>query len=87
MVEVDPVRDEWWRLLRRAAVDGEDLEVEDTAWVMDQVMSGAADPLPLSNLLVGGASVEGFDLVEVGKMFTRITEAHTRRMAALGLAS
>jgi hypothetical protein len=41
----------------------------------------------LSNLLVGGAEVQGFDLVEVGKMFNRITEAHTRRMAALGLAS
>ncbi|GAA1198999.1 hypothetical protein F4556_002630 [Kitasatospora gansuensis] len=41
----------------------------------------------LSNLLVGGADLQGFDLVEVGKMFNRITEAHTRRMAALGLAS
>jgi len=41
----------------------------------------------LSNLLIGGVEVRGFDLVEVGKMFNRITEAHTKRMAALGLAS
>ncbi|MBV9026023.1 MAG: tRNA 2-methylthio-N6-isopentenyl adenosine(37) hydroxylase MiaE-like protein [Streptomycetaceae bacterium] len=40
----------------------------------------------LSTMLVGGVA-EGFDLAEVGRMFNRITEAHTRRMAALGLAA
>ncbi|MEV7182161.1 ferritin-like fold-containing protein [Kitasatospora sp. NPDC093679] len=54
---------------------------------LSQAQRVVAERDALSNLLVGGSGVEGFDLVEVGKMFTRITEAHTRRMAALGLAS
>jgi hypothetical protein len=54
---------------------------------LSQAQRVVAERDALSNLLVGGARVQGFDLVEVGKMFTRITEAHTRRMAALGLAS
>jgi hypothetical protein len=37
-------------------------------------------------MLVGGVA-DGFDLAEVGRMFSRITEAHTKRMAALGLAA
>ncbi|MFI9327338.1 ferritin-like fold-containing protein [Kitasatospora sp. NPDC052868] len=53
---------------------------------LSQAQRVVAERDALSNLLVGG-SVQGFDLVEVGKMFNRITEAHTRRMAALGLAS
>ncbi|MCX4660265.1 ferritin-like domain-containing protein [Streptomyces uncialis] len=40
----------------------------------------------LSTMLVGGGA-DGFDLAEVGRMFSRITEAHTKRMAALGLAA
>jgi hypothetical protein len=40
----------------------------------------------LSTMLVGGVA-DGFDLAEVGRMFSRITEAHTKRMAALGLAA
>jgi hypothetical protein len=40
----------------------------------------------LSTMLVGGVA-EGFDLAEVGRMFSRITDAHTKRMAALGLAA
>ncbi|WP_371479667.1 ferritin-like fold-containing protein [Kitasatospora sp. NBC_00315] len=54
---------------------------------LSQAQRVVAERDALSNLLVGGAQVKGFDLVEVGKMFNRITEAHTRRMAALGLAS
>ncbi|MFI5532823.1 ferritin-like fold-containing protein [Kitasatospora sp. NPDC051853] len=54
---------------------------------LSQAQRVVAERDALSNLLVGGAEVQGFDLVEVGKMFNRITEAHTRRMAALGLAS
>ncbi|MCD0485646.1 ferritin-like fold-containing protein [Streptacidiphilus sp. ASG 303] len=54
---------------------------------LSQAQRVVADRDALSNLLIGGAEVRGFDLVEVGKMFNRITEAHTKRMAALGLAS
>ncbi|MER7843726.1 ferritin-like fold-containing protein [Kitasatospora sp. NPDC096077] len=54
---------------------------------LSQAQRVVAERDALSNLLVGGVQVQGFDLVEVGKMFNRITEAHTRRMAALGLAS
>ncbi|ARF78824.1 ferritin-like fold-containing protein [Kitasatospora aureofaciens] len=54
---------------------------------LSQAQRVVAERDALSNLLVGGVHVKGFDLVEVGKMFNRITEAHTRRMAALGLAS
>lgn len=54
---------------------------------LSQAQRVVAERDALSNLLVGGAQVQGFDLVEVGKMFTRITEAHTKRMAVLGLAS
>ncbi|MER5827700.1 hypothetical protein ABT086_37040, partial [Streptomyces mirabilis] len=45
-----------------------------------------ADRDALSTMLVGGVA-DGFDLAEVGRMFSRITEAHTKRMAALGLAA
>ncbi|MFI6844720.1 ferritin-like domain-containing protein [Kitasatospora sp. NBC_00085] len=54
---------------------------------LSQAQRVVAERDALSNLLVGGMHVQGFDLVEVGKMFNRITEAHTKRMAALGLAS
>ncbi|WP_037573108.1 ferritin-like fold-containing protein [Phaeacidiphilus oryzae] len=54
---------------------------------LSQAQRVVADRDALSNMLIGGAEVQGFDLVEVGKMFNRITEAHTKRMAALGLAS
>ncbi|MGA5700880.1 ferritin-like fold-containing protein [Peterkaempfera bronchialis] len=54
---------------------------------LSQAQRVVAERDALSNLLIGGAEVRGFDLVEVGKMFNRITEAHTKRMAALGLAS
>lgn len=54
---------------------------------LSQAQRVVAERDALSNLLVGGAAVKGFDLVEVGKMFNRITETHTKRMAALGLAS
>jgi hypothetical protein len=54
---------------------------------LSQAQRVVAERDALSNLLIGGVEVRGFDLVEVGKMFNRITEAHTKRMAALGLAS
>ncbi|NGN70288.1 tRNA 2-methylthio-N6-isopentenyl adenosine(37) hydroxylase MiaE-like protein [Streptomyces sp. A7024] len=53
---------------------------------LSQAQRVVADRDALSMMLVGGVA-EGFDLAEVGKMFSRITEAHTKRMAALGLAA
>ena len=42
----------------------------------------------LAHLLVGdGFEEPGVDLAEIGRMFNRMTENHTRRMAALGLAA
>lgn len=51
-----------------------------------QAQRVVADRDALSTMLVGGVS-DGFDLAEIGRMFSRITEAHTRRMAALGLSA
>ncbi|MFI7244204.1 ferritin-like fold-containing protein [Streptomyces qinglanensis] len=53
---------------------------------LSQAQRVVADRDALSTMLVGGLA-DGFDLAEVGKMFSRITEAHTKRMAALGLAA
>lgn len=53
---------------------------------LSQAQRVVADRDALSTMLVGGVA-DGFDLAEVGRMFTRITEAHTKRMAALGLAA
>lgn len=53
---------------------------------LSQSQRVVADRDALSMMLVGGVA-DGFDLAEVGRMFSRITEAHTKRMAALGLAA
>lgn len=53
---------------------------------LSQAQRVVADRDALSTMLVGGLA-DGFDLAEVGRMFSRITEAHTKRMAALGLAA
>jgi hypothetical protein len=53
---------------------------------LSQAQRVVADRDALSTMLVGGVE-GGFDLAEVGRMFSRITEAHTKRMAALGLAA
>jgi hypothetical protein len=53
---------------------------------LSQAQRVVAERDALSTMLVGGVAT-GFDLAEVGRMFTRITEAHTKRMAALGLAA
>lgn len=53
---------------------------------LSQAQRVVAERDALSMMLVGGVA-EGFDLAEVGRMFSRITEAHTKRMAALGLAA
>jgi hypothetical protein len=52
-----------------------------------QAQRVAADRDALSGLLAGGVDRPGLDLASIGRMFTRITERHTERMAELGLAS
>jgi hypothetical protein len=54
---------------------------------LSQAQRVAAERDGLTLLLVGGAGRPGVDLAEIGRMFTRLTEAHTQRMAALGLAA
>lgn len=54
---------------------------------LSQAQRVAAERDALTALLVGGVDRPGVDLLELGRMFTRITEAHARRMASLGLAS
>jgi hypothetical protein len=39
----------------------------------------------LASLLVGGDNRRGADLAEMGRMFARLTDEHTRRMGRLGL--
>lgn len=41
----------------------------------------------LTAVLAGGVETPGLDLTAISRMFTRITEAHTERMARLGLAA
>jgi rubrerythrin len=41
----------------------------------------------LSSLLVGAPGRAGADLVELGRMFVRLTDEHTRRMERLGLSA
>ncbi len=53
---------------------------------LSQAQRVVADRDALSTMLVGGVA-DGFDLAEVGRMFSRITEVHTKRMAALGLSA
>jgi hypothetical protein len=62
--------------------------------MLSQAQRVAAERDNLANLLVGGITGEdgyeglaGFDLAEVGRIFAQLTEAHTRRMQALGLAA
>ena len=52
---------------------------------LSQAQRVAAERDALAALLVGGGDRPGADLAEVGRMFARLTENHTRRMAALGL--
>jgi hypothetical protein len=54
---------------------------------LSQAQRVAAERDALSELLVGGVDRPGADLAEVGRMFARLTENHTRRMATLGLTS
>ena len=52
-----------------------------------QAQTLVAERDALSAVLVGGVDSPGLDLTAISRMFTRITEAHTERMARLGLAA
>jgi hypothetical protein len=52
---------------------------------LSQAQRIAADRDPLAALLAGSVDRPGLDLAAIGRMFTRLTEAHTARMTALGL--
>lgn len=54
---------------------------------LSQAQRVAAERDALASLLVGGVDRPGTDLAEIGRMFARLTEQHTRRMHALGLGS
>jgi len=60
---------------------------------LSQAQRVVATNEPLAQLLVGEASRDrpdlrgGVDLAEIGRMFARMTENHSRRMASLGLAA
>jgi len=77
-IEADP------RVAGRLALWGRRLMGE----ALSQAQRVAAERDALAALLAGsGGRGGGMDLVELGRMFTRITEQHTKRMAALGLAA
>ena len=54
---------------------------------LSQAQRVAADRDALSALLVGGVDLPGADLAEIGRMLARLTDNHSARMAALGLAA
>jgi tRNA-(MS[2]IO[6]A)-hydroxylase (MiaE)-like len=54
---------------------------------LSQAQRVAADRDALSALLSGGVDRPGMDLAAIGRLFTRLTENHAKRMESLGLAS
>jgi hypothetical protein len=54
---------------------------------LSQAQMVVAERDALSTVLVGGIDRPGMDLAAIGRMFTRITEAHAARMETLGLAA
>ena len=54
---------------------------------LSQAQRVAAERDALAALLVGGVDFRGADLAEVGRMFARLTDNHTERLAALGLSA
>lgn len=53
---------------------------------LSQAQRVATERDSLAAMLTGGIDHPGLDLAEIGRMFTRLTEAHTKRMGRLGLA-
>jgi hypothetical protein len=76
-IEQDP------RVAGRLALWGRRLVGE----ALSQAQRVAADRDALADLLVSGDGRGGADLLEIGRMFSRLTEAHTARMARLGLTA
>ncbi len=76
-IEADP------RISGRLALWGRRLVGE----AISQAQRVAAERDALASLIVGGIDRPGMGLAELGAMFTRLTEAHTRRMQTLGLQS
>jgi len=76
-IEADP------RVAGRLALWGRRLVGE----ALSQGQRVAAEREPLAALLVGGVDRPGADLAEIGRMFARLTEAHTQRMTRLGLSA
>jgi hypothetical protein len=54
---------------------------------LSQAQRVAVERDALASLLVGGTRRPGADLAEIGRMFARLTDEHTRRMTLLGLAA
>jgi hypothetical protein len=52
---------------------------------LSQAQRVAADRDALTALLTGGVDRPGLDLAALGRLFSRLTENHTRRMESLGL--
>lgn len=76
-IEADP------RIGGRLALWGRRLMGE----ALSQAQRVAAERDALATLLAGGVDVPGLDLAAIGRLFTRLTENHIRRMERLGLAS
>jgi hypothetical protein len=74
-IEEDP------RVAGRLALWGRRLMGE----ALTQAQRVAADRDALTALLAGGVDRPGLDLAAIGRLFTRLTENHTERMANLGL--
>lgn len=81
---IDAIRgaiDEDHRVAGRLALWGRRLMGE----ALSQAQMVVAERDALSAVLVGGVDHPGMDLAGIGRMFTRLTEAHTARMDRLGL--
>ena len=76
-IEQDP------RVAGRLALWGRRLMGE----ALSQAQRVAAERDSLAALLAGGVDRPGMDLAALGRMFSRLTENHAKRMAELGLAS
>ena len=76
-IEADP------RIGGRLALWGRRLMGE----ALSQAQRVAAERDALSALLAGGVDRPGMDLAAIGRLFTRLTENHSERMAALGLSA
>ena len=74
-IDADP------RIAGRLALWGRRLMGE----ALSQAQTLVAERDTMSAVLVGAVDAPGMDLTAIGRMFTRITEAHTERMSALGL--